>query len=98
KFLFSSRRRHTGFSRDWSSDVCSSDLLDRLGGPVPRPRLDTGRLLRGGGRGRRPPGDRAGHPAGGAGAGLGGGAVHLALVRGPTSEERRLGKERLACW
>src|SRR5690606_39842972 len=24
---FSSRRRHTGFSRDWSSDVCSSDLL-----------------------------------------------------------------------
>src|SRR5690606_39385061 len=26
-FLFcSSRRRHTRFSRDWSSDVCSSDL------------------------------------------------------------------------
>src|SRR5690606_39416357 len=24
---FSSRRRHTRFSRDWSSDVCSSDLL-----------------------------------------------------------------------
>src|SRR5690606_39806268 len=23
---FSSRRRHTRFSRDWSSDVCSSDL------------------------------------------------------------------------
>src|SRR5690606_40067092 len=23
---FSSRRRHTSFSRDWSSDVCSSDL------------------------------------------------------------------------
>src|SRR5690606_40779831 len=23
----SSRRRHTRFSRDWSSDVCSSDLL-----------------------------------------------------------------------
>src|SRR5690606_4535320 len=28
-FFFSSRRRHTRFSRDWSSDVCSSDL--RLG-------------------------------------------------------------------
>src|SRR5690606_39424700 len=40
---FSSRRRHTRFSRDWSSDVCSSDLstswivarkmnaLDRIG-------------------------------------------------------------------
>src|SRR5690606_40827270 len=27
-FFFSSRRRHTRFSRDWSSDVCSSDLFD----------------------------------------------------------------------
>src|SRR5690606_39814937 len=27
RFFFSSRRRHTRFSRDWSSDVCSSDLL-----------------------------------------------------------------------
>src|SRR5690606_41192340 len=25
----SSRRRHTSFSRDWSSDVCSSDLILR---------------------------------------------------------------------
>src|SRR5690606_39494890 len=25
-FFFSRRRRHTRFSRDWSSDVCSSDL------------------------------------------------------------------------
>src|SRR2546429_5611012 len=30
-FFFSSRRRHTRCSRDWSSDVCSSDLV---GGPV----------------------------------------------------------------
>src|SRR2546422_11261772 len=28
-FFFSSRRRHTRCSRDWSSDVCSSDLDDR---------------------------------------------------------------------
>src|SRR2546422_8926156 len=28
-FFFSSRRRHTRCSRDWSSDVCSSDLLER---------------------------------------------------------------------
>src|SRR5690606_39563855 len=28
-FFFSSRRRHTRFSRDWSSDVCSSDLEGR---------------------------------------------------------------------
>src|SRR5690606_40998344 len=27
---FSSRRRHTRFSRDWSSDVCSSDLMEQL--------------------------------------------------------------------
>src|SRR5690606_1667671 len=26
RLIFSSRRRHTRFSRDWSSDVCSSDL------------------------------------------------------------------------
>src|SRR2546430_11734625 len=26
-FFFSSRRRHTRFDCDWSSDVCSSDLL-----------------------------------------------------------------------
>src|SRR2546429_8293312 len=29
-FFFSSRRRHTRCSRDWSSDVCSSDLGDFL--------------------------------------------------------------------
>src|SRR2546429_7120475 len=26
-FFFASRRRHTRCSRDWSSDVCSSDLV-----------------------------------------------------------------------
>src|SRR3712207_7261324 len=35
-FFFSSRRRHTRYWRDWSSDVCSSDLLfrQRIGVPV----------------------------------------------------------------
>src|SRR3712207_101718 len=28
-FFFSSRRRHTRYWRDWSSDVCSSDLTGR---------------------------------------------------------------------
>src|SRR5206468_9618345 len=28
-FFFSSRRRHTRSDRDWSSDVCSSDLRGR---------------------------------------------------------------------
>src|SRR5207249_7633122 len=27
-FFFSSRRRHTRSKRDWSSDVCSSDLVE----------------------------------------------------------------------
>src|SRR3989449_7044379 len=42
-FFFSSRRRHTRCSRDWSSDVCSSDLksvdardLNLHGGCPPR--------------------------------------------------------------
>src|SRR2546430_2492730 len=37
-FFFSSRRRHTRFDCDWSSDVCSSDLLqiDRLSPFQPR--------------------------------------------------------------
>src|SRR5947209_12524268 len=30
-FFFSSRRRHTRYWRDWSSDVCSSDLGKRRG-------------------------------------------------------------------
>src|SRR5207249_8503842 len=28
RFFFSSRRRHTRSKRDWSSDVCSSDLTE----------------------------------------------------------------------
>src|SRR5688572_31067882 len=30
-FFFSSRRRHTRFDCDWSSDVCSSDLVVQKG-------------------------------------------------------------------
>src|SRR2546427_10480501 len=33
-FFFSSRRRHTRFDCDWSSDVCSSDLSARLAGAM----------------------------------------------------------------
>src|SRR5207253_5719544 len=32
--FFSSRRRHTRWPRDWSSDVCSSDLADQQTGVV----------------------------------------------------------------
>src|SRR4029077_20713398 len=41
-FFFSSRRRHTRFKCDWSSDVCSSDLvhlvLRRVRDPADLPR------------------------------------------------------------
>src|SRR5690606_41066583 len=48
-FFFSSRRRHTRFSRDWSSDVCSSDLRqvvlqagdERCADEGPRQRAET---------------------------------------------------------
>src|SRR5207249_6987698 len=33
-FFFSSRRRHTSSKRDWSSDVCSSDLVQPSRGHV----------------------------------------------------------------
>src|SRR5260370_1710593 len=32
RFVVSSRRRHTRFKCDWSSDVCSSDLTSTIGG------------------------------------------------------------------
>src|SRR5260370_34093927 len=32
-FFFSSRRRHTRFKCDWSSDVCSSDLIAQVRKP-----------------------------------------------------------------
>src|SRR2546422_10642201 len=35
-FFFSSRRRHTRCSRDWSSDVCSSDLMAFTTNGAPR--------------------------------------------------------------
>src|SRR5439155_11242796 len=33
-FFFSSRRRHTRWPRDWSSDVCSSDLMAMCFNPL----------------------------------------------------------------
>src|SRR2546427_4802736 len=59
-FFFSSRRRHTRFDCDWSSDVCSSDLpcqalCPRAGGP-PAPVSAAGSLPGAAcrSRGRRP--------------------------------------------
>src|SRR5690606_40109534 len=40
RFFFSSRRRHTRFTRDWSSDVCSSDLVEAILASVAALRAD----------------------------------------------------------
>src|SRR5207247_5107136 len=53
-FFFSSRRRHTRSTRDWSSDVCSSDLRTPAPGSCLRRRRRGGRARtprRWGGRG-----------------------------------------------
>src|SRR6267378_5057952 len=58
-FFFSSRRRHTRSLRDWSSDVCSSDLdraVDELERAAPRDRIVLEDFR---------PGDVGGHEIGG---------------------------------
>src|SRR5690606_40143367 len=81
-FFFSSRRRHTRFSRDWSSDVCSSDLATVLSRPsypspvsertrTPLPSAATGTYTRVSGSTR----------------------VLNQMSRATRSEERRVGKE-----
>src|SRR6266498_907759 len=47
-FFFSSRRRHTRCGRDWSSDVCSSDLcpMARWEGPWSNPTMAKKRVVR----------------------------------------------------
>src|SRR5688572_31236311 len=103
-FFFSSRRRHTRFDCDWSSDVCSSDLGAGGGGGLrrERDRLRARGVPGGRRRGRRhhhggvPALDRprhrgqGGHRAvRGPRRGDGGDAERVA----PRSEERRVGKE-----
>src|SRR5690606_41033752 len=94
-FFFSSRRRHTRFSRDWSSDVCSSDL-EALHGPwswpfgphgTPADAFDDRRPAS---RGGRIMGQKI-NPIG----------LRLGVNRtwdSRRSEERRVGKESRALW
>src|SRR3712207_7044580 len=61
-FFFSSRRRHTRYWRDWSSDVCSSDLPAPIGPRRPdvqRPQGLPSDADRRGGDGRTQQGARA---------------------------------------
>src|SRR5438094_8560634 len=44
RFFFSSRRRHTISYGDWSSDVCSSDLIDVVAARVPLVQVDAAQV------------------------------------------------------
>src|SRR5437868_15218096 len=82
-FFFSSRRRHTRSKRDWSSDVCSSDLQ-------PGASRDAGTA----GGEVRDGRDRRDRRAGAAGCPVREGAAGKAAGQGVhRSEERRVGKE-----
>src|SRR2546430_5559357 len=91
-FFFSSRRRHTRFDCDWSSDVCSSDLFVRI--PVVASRsplweekplpVVTGLAL-----------DRREVLVTAA---LDAQPSHREEIPGPRSEERRVGKECRSRW
>src|SRR5690348_17482365 len=92
-FFFSSRRRHTRWTGDWSSDVCSSDLS------VSKARVPHGTSAR---RGSllsammRPSDIRSCTIAPGAARSVIGSdsvAGHQTRPRGERSEERRVGKE-----
>src|SRR3712207_7244676 len=89
-FFFSSRRRHTRYWRDWSSDVCSSDLAGDL---QLQPRLDRpGRQLDPVHREPRPVGVQPDPALGDARPAV------LRAVRPARSEERRVGKECRSRW
>src|SRR2546429_4899276 len=94
-FFFSSRRRHTRCSRDWSSDVCSSDLgsslrerLDRRADALQelRDRLVVGPL------------EHAVRPRAGMVDELGEQPPELRVHPTQRSEERRVGKECRSRW
>src|SRR5207302_2325538 len=98
-FFFSSRRRHTRFSRDWSSDVCSSDLRSSCPEPSRRvqSRKRSGRVFL---AGHRDYPTTTGEVTGATSSDEFSPAVATTRQegRGPRSEERRVGKERRCEW
>src|SRR5256886_9533519 len=92
-FFFSSRRRHTRFDCDWSSDVCSSDLIDRHAGESGQGReceMENEPRARKGDRQTRNTTKQREQDA------FGEGLPHDA--RRSRSEERRVGKECRSRW
>src|SRR5437762_11491396 len=87
-FFFSSRRRHTRYIGDWSSDVCSSDLITLLV-------LTASALAWGEDGGGTVKGGATTTVAGGTGA-----PSYVPVITKLTfrSEERRVGKECRSRW
>src|SRR5207245_3471489 len=95
-FFFSSRRRHTRCYRDWSSDVCSSDLFSTAfvsGGAALLLQVNTR-------TNQEAAADALGETANELPGGLGDGRIDLyrALMSVIRSEERRVGKEGRCRW
>src|SRR5690349_23921427 len=86
-FFFSSRRRHTRSLRDWSSDVCSSDLQAAAGSASAKPASAAT-----GSPSAKPPA-AAGSPAATGFQADWDSLVAAAKREGTRSEERRVGKE-----
>src|SRR5207253_7484424 len=88
-FFFSSRRRHTRWPRDWSSDVCSSDLTWRAISPQANTRAARVNAVASSSATTQPSGEGPSD------------AICTRICRPPTSnsrsamrsEERRVGKE-----
>src|SRR2546430_3726761 len=91
-FFFSSRRRHTRFDCDWSSDVCSSDLQRELEGHLLAAHGDAA------GGVQVLDGDLVAGPDLGAAAAVASGERHNGADLDSRSEERRVGKECRSRW
>src|SRR3712207_7225165 len=86
-FFFSSRRRHTRYWRDWSSDVCSSDLsMLLLASVLPAAAQE------------RPPATRTSGSGQTLQQRMDALLAALGDVRASRSEERRVGKECRSRW
>src|SRR5689334_25219205 len=83
-FFFSSRRRHTRWNCDWSSDVCSSDLFCKRNGGLEPGNLHLGEICK--------MAHAINNPAGTAS--IKSDSVATTRPSYQRSEERRVGKER----
>src|SRR5438445_2417640 len=100
-FFFSSRRRHTRYWRDWSSDVCSSDLRQlgvRPGSGRQGDLSGRARRAQDPARDQRLPDGRSEAAPQGLRRAEGRRLDHVCVVDLLRSEERRVGKECRSGW